>query len=146
MVDLLYWLISNLIRTFFCKNWRGKKSYNFLSKFNFVTVSDKDICWHITTSSEHNQWKLKKKEKKTHQNWMKYKNSIYLSYMWNFRIWPLLDPFLNKIATYFFSFFLYCKSITHKDDHFVTTKNYIKIGWKILEIGQLQLSLSWKLL
>ena len=42
-------------------------------------------------------------------------SSLKYAKFWNF------DPFLNKIATFF-----YGPSITNKDDHF--TKNHIKIG------------------
>jgi len=46
----------------------------------------------------------------THQNWMKNRNSIYLSIMRNFEI-----KFQNK---------LYGLSITHKDEHFAKNLPY----------------------
>lgn len=114
MADLLYWLVSNLIRTFFAKIGGKIKKLQFLSKFNFVTVSDKDICWHNTTGSEHNQWKLKKKGKKNPIKICWNIKILYLPCMWIFWIWPLLDSFLNNIATSLYIYSFYCKSITHR--------------------------------
>jgi len=63
------------------------------------------LFWSSLSQNQNKTEKICQQNKKPHQNWMKNKNSFYLSNMWNLNIWT---PFRNKIAIFFNS-----PSITH---------------------------------